>query len=329
MAALRSCTRVALAPSASVASSLGSSSHRGGTRPVLSLRRRGSSPILKLVIRANKEGADQPNQPADPEGNDEDKPKTVNVEEVMTEIEEIEEFAKEYAAKLGVPYEVDMSHEMFDDEIQKIEENTWEMISSNPSILHVEATSLSVELCMQAKKALHLAFVVMYTASYRLRQPSEISMHTVEQTVRMCVSTFIKTAEDTYHGKANRATIHSFLCALGGLAEISHILFVNTLEKVNDLLIEEDKPKHIPCMDVEAARCRFVQKLGTLKQKAKVKALPLKACKILEEVVCPTTVHAKEFVNMMIQLRCDALDQVPDKHKWCESDSNIPEEKRA
>uniref|UniRef100_A0ACD5YE90 Uncharacterized protein n=1 Tax=Avena sativa TaxID=4498 RepID=A0ACD5YE90_AVESA len=315
MAALRPCARVALAPSASVASSLGSSSHRR-TLPVLSLRRRGS-PNLKLMIRANKEGADQPNQPADPEGNDDDKPKTVNVDEIIAEVEE---FTKEYAAKLGVPYEEDVSHEMFYDEEQKIEENTWKMIDSNPSILHVEATLLSVELCTQAKKALHLASMVMYTTSYRLRQPSELSMHTVEQMVRMCASTFVKTAEDTYHGKATRATIHSFLCALGGLAAISHILFVNTLDAVNDLLIEEDKPKHIPRIDIEAAHRRFEQKLGTLKQKLKVKSLPFKACKILEEVVCPMTVHTKEFVNMMIQLRSDALDQVPDKHRWLASD---------
>ena len=76
MAALRLCACIALAPSASVASSIGSSSHR--RTPLLSLRRRGS-PNLKHVIRANKEAADQPNQPADPEGNDdkedEDKPK--------------------------------------------------------------------------------------------------------------------------------------------------------------------------------------------------------------------------------------------------------------
>ncbi|KAM0893047.1 hypothetical protein ACQ4PT_025370 [Festuca glaucescens] len=310
MAALPPCARVALAPSATLASRIGSSSHHR-TLPVLSLRQHGSL-TLKHVIRANKEAADQPNQPADPEGNDEDKPKTVNVEEVMAEIEE---FMKEYASKLGGPYEDDTSREMFYGEEHKIEENTWEMISSNPSILHVEATLLSVELCRQAKQALQLASMVMYTASYRLRQPSEITMHTVEQTVRMCTSTFVKTAEDAYHGKAKRATIHSFLCALGGLAAISHILCVNTLDTVNDLLIEEDRPKHSPHIDVEAAHRTFEQKLGNLKQKLKLKALPLKSCKILEEVVCPATVNAKEFVNTMVTLRWHALDQVPDKHK--------------
>ncbi|XP_047068672.1 uncharacterized protein LOC124676670 [Lolium rigidum] len=327
MAALRPCARIALAPSATFASRIGSSSRRR-TLPVLSLRRHGSL-TLKHVIRANKDAADQPSQPADPEGNDEesdkDKPKTVNVEEVIAEIEE---FTKEYAAKLGVPYEDDMSFEMFHEEERKIEENTWEMVSSNSSILHVEATLLSVELCMQAREALHLASMLMYTASYRLRRPSEISMHTVEQTVRMCVSTFVKTAEDAYHGKAKRATIRSFLSALGGLAAISHILFVNTLDTVNDLLIEEDKPKHSPQIDAEDAHRRFEQKLGNLQQKLKLKALPLKSCKILEEVVCPTTVHAKEFVTTMVMLRWHALDQVPDKLKWWASDSNILEEQR-
>ena len=96
----------------------------------------------------------------------------------------------------------------------------------------------------------------------------------------MCASTFVKTAEDAYHGKAKRATIRSFLYALGGLAAISHILFVNTLDTVNDLLIKENKLKHNPCINVEAARRRFEQKLGNLKQKVKLKALPLKSCKV-------------------------------------------------
>jgi hypothetical protein len=96
----------------------------------------------------------------------------------------------------------------------------------------------------------------------------------------MCVSTFVKTAEDAYHGKAKRATIRSFLSALGGLAAISHILFVNTLDTVNDLLIEEDKPKHSPQIDAEDAHRRFEQKLGNLQQKLKLKALPLKSCKV-------------------------------------------------
>ena len=96
----------------------------------------------------------------------------------------------------------------------------------------------------------------------------------------MCTSTFVKTAEDAYHGKAKRTTILSFVCALGGLAAISHILFVDTLDAVNGLLNEEDKPKHSPLIDVEAARRRFEQKLGNLKQKVKLKALPLKSCKV-------------------------------------------------
>jgi hypothetical protein len=96
----------------------------------------------------------------------------------------------------------------------------------------------------------------------------------------MCVSTFVKTAEDAYHGKAKRATIRSFLSALGGLAAISHILCVNTLDTVNDLLIEEDRPKHSPDIDVEAAHRMFEQKLGNLKEKLKLKALPVKSCKV-------------------------------------------------
>lgn len=101
MAALRPCAHISLARSVSVASSIGSSSLRW-TLPVLSLRRRGS-PTLKHAIRANKGAADQPDLPADPEGDgdEEDKPKRVNAEKIF---EELEKFKEDHAAKLGVPY---------------------------------------------------------------------------------------------------------------------------------------------------------------------------------------------------------------------------------
>lgn len=180
-----------------------------------------------------------------------------------------------------------------------------------PMCLHVEATLLSVEFCKQAKQALHLASMVMYCASYRLGHPSEISVHTMEQTIRMCTPTFVKTAEDAYHKKAKKATIRSFLDSLGDLVAISHILFVNTLDTANDMLLGDGKPKHNPNVDVEATRREFELKLSHLKQNVEAKDLLFKSCKILEQIVCPATVHASKLVTMMVSLRWDVLKKAP------------------
>ncbi|XP_048560476.1 uncharacterized protein LOC125541018 [Triticum urartu] len=313
MAALLPCARVALAPSVSVAGSIGSSSLRW-TLPVPSLRRRGS-PTLKHVVRASKGAADQPDPPADPEGDggdEEENPKMVNAEEIYAELEK---FKEEYAAKKGLPYEKrDMTDEMFYNEKWKIYKYIREMISSNPSILHVE-TALSQELCIQAGDALDLAKNIVYSASYRLKRPSEISVNTTEQMVRIYASTFMKTAEDVYHGKTNTATLCYYLDALGGLAAISHILFVDTLDAVNDVLLEDGKPKHSPDVDAEAAYRRFEQKLSLPERKVWARGLLFKPCEILEQIVCPATKHTRQFIAQMIRLRKDALNQVPDEHK--------------
>uniref|UniRef100_A0A0E0I5G4 Uncharacterized protein n=1 Tax=Oryza nivara TaxID=4536 RepID=A0A0E0I5G4_ORYNI len=78
-------------------------------------------------------------------------------------------------------------------------------------------------------------------------------------TVRMYVSTFVKTAEDTYHRKVDRATILSFLCALQGLAAVSHILFEDALA-----FVRSSQPDYSPNHDVEVINRYYQQEIKRL-----------------------------------------------------------------
>lgn len=79
------------------------------------------------------------------------------------------------------------------------------------------------------------------------------------QTVRMYVSTFVKTAEDTYHRKVDKATVLSFLCALQGLAAVSRILFEDALASVRSI-----QPDYSPKRDVEAINRNYQQEIQCL-----------------------------------------------------------------
>uniref|UniRef100_A0A0E0AN20 Uncharacterized protein n=1 Tax=Oryza glumipatula TaxID=40148 RepID=A0A0E0AN20_9ORYZ len=118
---------------------------------------------------------------------------------------------------------------------------------------------LALILLKRAKDAIGLASTIMTGAQLRAQTPSEISLNTIDQTVRMYVSTFVKTAEDTYHRKVNKATVLSFLCALQGLAAVSHILFEDALASVRSI-----QPDYSPKRDVEAINRDYQQEIQCL-----------------------------------------------------------------
>ncbi|CAL5025158.1 unnamed protein product [Urochloa decumbens] len=121
----------------------------------------------------------------------------------------------------------------FREEIETICEYSKKMTSWNTSIFDMEATALSLHLCMVATKAVKLASRVMDNAALRLDKQDETYLHTTKQTLTMYVSIFVKLAEDTYHKNFNDDSVFSLLGAFRGVAAIGHILVKDALESVD------------------------------------------------------------------------------------------------
>ncbi|CAN6277112.1 unnamed protein product [Urochloa humidicola] len=110
----------------------------------------------------------------------------------------------------------------------------WKKITSwNTSIFDMEATALSLHLCMVATKAVKLASRVMGSAALRLDKQDETYLLTTKQTLMMYVSIFVKLAEDTYNKNFNDDSVFSLLGAFRGVAAIGHILVNDALESVD------------------------------------------------------------------------------------------------
>ncbi|RLM73376.1 hypothetical protein C2845_PM15G26090 [Panicum miliaceum] len=122
---------------------------------------------------------------------------------------------------------------LFREEIETICEYWKKMTSWDTSIFDMEATALSLHLCMVATKGVKLASRIMDSAALRLDKQDEISLHTTKQTLAMYVSVFVKLAEDTNHKKFNDESVFSLLGAFKGVAAIGHILVKDALESVN------------------------------------------------------------------------------------------------
>ncbi|CAN6229764.1 unnamed protein product [Urochloa humidicola] len=123
----------------------------------------------------------------------------------------------------------------FREEIETICEYWKNMTSWNTSIFDMEATALSLHLCMVATKALKLASRVMDNAALRLDKQDETYLHTTKQTLTMYVSIFVKLVEDTYQKNFNDDSVFSLLGAFRGVAAIGHILVKDALESVDHI----------------------------------------------------------------------------------------------
>ncbi|KAF8660183.1 hypothetical protein HU200_057748 [Digitaria exilis] len=121
----------------------------------------------------------------------------------------------------------------FREEIETIAEYWKKIASWNTSIFEMEATSLSLHLCMIATKGVKLASRVMESTALRLDKQDENHLHTTKQTLTIYVSIFVKLAEDTYNKNFNDDSVFSLLGASRGVAAIGHILVKDALESVN------------------------------------------------------------------------------------------------
>ncbi|WVZ82455.1 hypothetical protein U9M48_029715 [Paspalum notatum var. saurae] len=218
------------------------------------LRMRTGTPRLRLICCT----ADRPIDPGPDEDNRMTWPK---------KIWEIDEYSEEYAAKLDLYglYEDSTIKDMFCDERQKIEDTFWKRLaSSGPK--HREATMKSLRFCRVAWEALGLSSRVMRCAFSRLRHPTQISLGTIEQSVRTYVSIFVKLAEDTFNGKIKKGIIISALDALEGLAAISHLLLQDTVDAVNYISLENGSTKYSSDQDVDVIHNDYQKEMSSLKQ---------------------------------------------------------------
>ncbi|KAF2924421.1 hypothetical protein DAI22_07g267400 [Oryza sativa Japonica Group] len=193
----------------------------------------------------------------------------------------------------------------FNYEINKIRGYWTEIHSAKISYLDGQGRMLTMTLLLRAKDAIELASRIMTEAHLRAQTPSEISLHTVDQTVRMYVSTFVKTAEDTYHRKVDRATILSFLCALQGLAAVSHILFEDALA-----FVRSSQPDYSPNHDVEVINRYYQQEIKRLINNFR-EASTTEALEILHSTVNDLTQKVASYVTKMTTLRKSTLAHVP------------------
>ncbi|KAL5197792.1 hypothetical protein ABZP36_001304 [Zizania latifolia] len=193
---------------------------------------------------------------------------------------------------------------LFDDEKNKINEYLKEIHYSNKCFLYRQGRELARSVCFNARHAINLASKIMAYAGLRAQTQSEISLHTVEQTMRIYVSIFLKTAEDTYHRKVDRADILSFLDALGGLAAISHILFEDALVSVRG-----SSPNYSPTRGVKAINRYFHKKMRHLRNNF-TEAKPTEALEHLIITMNDAMVNLTNYVTAMNNLRQETLAHV-------------------
>ncbi|EAZ40756.1 hypothetical protein OsJ_25229 [Oryza sativa Japonica Group] len=193
----------------------------------------------------------------------------------------------------------------FNYEINKIKGYWTEIRSAKICYLYGQGRMLALTLLKRAKDAIGLASTIMTGAQLRAQTPSEISLNTIDQTVRMYVSTFVKTAEDTYHRKVDKATVLSFLCALQGLAAVSRILFEDALASVRSI-----QPDYSPKRDVEAINRNYQQEIQCLINKFG-EASTTEALEILHCTVNDLAQKVSSYVTIMTTLRTSTLAHVP------------------
>uniref|UniRef100_I1QD18 Uncharacterized protein n=2 Tax=Oryza glaberrima TaxID=4538 RepID=I1QD18_ORYGL len=209
-------------------------------------------------------------------------------------IDQLQQCASELRARRSLKKD-NMDDTPFNYEINKIR-GYWTEIHS---------AKISYLLLLRAKDAIELASRIMTEAHLRAQTPSEISLHTVDQTVRTYVSIFVKTAEDTYHRKVDRATILSFLCALQGLAADSHILFDDALA-----FVRSSQPDYSPKHDVEVINRYYQQEIKRLINNFR-EASTTEALEILHSTVNDLTQKVASYVTKMTTLRKSTLAHVP------------------
>ncbi|CAO2036717.1 unnamed protein product [Urochloa humidicola] len=172
---------------------------------------------------------------------------------------------KKYEEELKNHCELDKDIQ-FREEIETICDYWKNMTSWNTSIFDMEATALSLNLCMVATKAVKLASRVMDSAALRLDKQDETYLHTTKQTLMMYVSIFVKLAEDTYNKKFNDDSVFSLLGALRGVAAIGHILVKDALESVDN--VEYDSLNYISLVkDTDNSWHEFEQNINNLEDK--------------------------------------------------------------
>ncbi|TVU16302.1 hypothetical protein EJB05_39859 [Eragrostis curvula] len=197
----------------------------------------------------------------------------------------------------------------FREDIEKIDKYWKEMTSWKTSIFHMEATALSLHLCMMAKMGVNMASGIMECAGLRVNKQDEISLDTTKQTIATYVSIFVKLVEDTYHNRFHVESMFSLLGAFRGVAAISHILLQDALASVKDA--EDITLNYNFVHDKDNGWHEFEQQLNNLEDKFREVSKSTKLYKLMRPTMEGAMTLTLFFVSKMDGRLKMALGKIP------------------
>ncbi|RLM65253.1 hypothetical protein C2845_PM16G21590 [Panicum miliaceum] len=166
----------------------------------------------------------------------------------------------------------------------------------------MEATSLSLHLCMVATKGVKLASRIMDSAALRLDKQDEISLHK-------------QLAEDTYHTKFNDESVFSLLGAFKGVAAIGHILVKDALESV-DYVEYGSSNYSLLVQDTGNSWDEYEQNINNLEDKFRaILKNNFKMYELLRPTMEKAMTHTILFVSQMVTRHERVLSYIPGKKK--------------
>ncbi|KAJ1273100.1 hypothetical protein BS78_06G254500 [Paspalum vaginatum] len=175
-----------------------------------------------------------------------------------------------------------------EEEIEKNDGYQKKLAAWDAGIFHMDATALSLHLCMVAKKGLELASRIM--------------------TLTMHVSIFVNLARDTYHKRFIDKSLFSLLGAFRGVAVVAHALLKHALESVD--YAEPNCSSSVQY--INDTWLEFEQSMNNMKDKFKAAlSSNLKSYELLRPTMEKAMIFTILFISMMVARHERVLGHIP------------------